>query len=264
MYNGHEQTAEVSGYDPQTMQITGAAATNAGTYTITVTPNIRWKDASVDPVTVTWTIEKADPQVTLPVLEAKQGTSLKDIALPEHFSWKDPDATVGAQTRFVVIYTPEDSDNYNTLELELEIKVIPTITEEEDKQEPTTPPKPEHNNTGANTNNNSNNNNNTNTGTQKPADRVETEVPEEEVVPEEEPTEAEIPEEEEEPATEPVPEENTEPAETLTEQPVEEETLPTPVEEAESSNRTVILAVAGITALAAIAVVIVLVLRKRR
>ena len=54
------------------------------------------------------------------------------------------------------------------------------------------------------------------------------------------------------------------PAAYVMEQPVEEETLPTPVEEAESSNRTVILAVAGITALAAIAVVIVFVLRKRR
>ena len=127
VYNGQEQIAEVGGYDPQTMQITGAAATDAGTYTITVTPNIRWKDSSVDPVTATWTIEKADPQVTLPVIAAKVGTSLKDIALPECFSWKNPDETVGTQAHFAVIYTPEDSDNYNVLELELEIEPIPTV-----------------------------------------------------------------------------------------------------------------------------------------
>ena len=151
VYNGQEQIAKVSGYDPQTMQITGATATDAGTYTITVTPNIRWKDFSTDPVTVTWTIEKAAPQVTLPVLAAKSGTSLKDIALPEQFSWKNPDATVGAQTRFSVIYTPEDTDNYNALELELEIELIPTITEEEDKQDPTTPD-PDNSNAGTNTN----------------------------------------------------------------------------------------------------------------
>lgn len=256
VYNGQEQIAEVSGYDPQTMQIAGATATDAGIYTITVTPSIRWKDFSTDPVTVTWIIEKADPQVTLPVLAAKNGTSLKDIVLPEHFSWKNPDATVGGQTRFAVIYTPEDSDNYNTLELELEIKLIPTITEEEDKQDPTTPPKPNHNNTGTNTN--------TNTGTQKPADKVETESTEEEAVPEEKPTEQEIPVEKEEPVTEPVPSENTEPVVTMPEQPVEEEIPLTPVKKAESSMRPIILAFTGITALVAIAVILVLVLRKRR
>ena len=291
-YTGQEQTAVVSGYDPQTMQITGATATNAGNYTITVTPTSRWKDCSKDPVTVTWTIEKADPQVTIPELEAKSGTSLKDVVLPEHFTWKDPDATVGSQTRFPVVYTPEDSDNYNTLELELEIKLIPTITEEEDKQDPTTPPESDNNNTdtnpdtgtntntGSNTNTNTNTNagtntntntntgtntnTNTNTGTQKPADKVETESTEEEVVPEKKPTKQEIPAEKEESVTEPVPQENAEPVVTLPEQSVEEEILPTPVEKAESSIRPVILVFTGITALVTIAVILVLVLRKRR
>lgn len=254
VYNGQEQIAEVDGYDPQTMQITGAAATDAGTYTITVTPNIRWKNFSTDPVTVTWIIEKADPQVTIPSLEAKSGTSLKDIALPEHFTWKDPDATVGSQTRFTVVYTPEDGDNYNTLELELEIKLNQTVTEEEDKQDPTTPPKPSepsNNNTGANTN--------TNTGTQKPADQVETESTQEK----EEPTEQETPVEKEETVTGPVPQETTEPAATVPEQPAEEEMQSTPVEKAESSIQPVVLVFAGITALVAIAVILVLVLRKR-
>lgn len=282
MYNGQEQIAEVSGYDPQTMQITGSTATDAGTYTITVTPSIRWKDFSTDPVTVTWIIEKADPEVTLPVLTAKNGTRLKEIALPEHFSWKDPDATVDSQTRFAVIYTPEDSDNYNTIELELEITLIPTITEEEDKQDPTTPTKPNNNNTGTNTNTN------TNTGTQKPVDKVETESTEEEVVLEKNTTEPEIPVEKEEPVTESIPQKNTEPVTesvpqentepvtesvpqgntepvvTVPEQPVEEEILPTPVKKAEFSIRPVIWVFTGITALATIAGIFVLVLRKKR
>ena len=149
VYNGQEQIAEVGGYDPQTMQITGTTATNAGTYTIAVTPNVRWKDFSTDPVTVTWTIEKADPQVTLPVLVAKSGTSLKDIVLPEHFTWENPDATVDPQTRFSVIYTPEDTDNYNVLVLELEIELIPEIEDEEDMQDPTTPSEPDDNTNGS-------------------------------------------------------------------------------------------------------------------
>ena len=250
IYNGQAQTAEVSGYDPQTMQIAGATATAAGTYTITVTPNIRWKDFSADPVTVTWTVEKAEPQVTLPELEAKTGTVLKDIALPAHFSWKNPDATVGTQTRFAVIYTPEDSDNYNVLELELEIKLIPTVTEE-DKPAPTTPSKP-------------NNSNTTNTTTQKPAVKVETESTVEKAETAVKPTEPKVSEEKGEPVTKPVPQETTKPTETLPEQPAEEETLQVPVKKAESSIRPVILVFTGITALVTIAVVIVLVLRKIR
>ena len=68
----------------------------------------------------------------------------------------------------------------------------------------------------------------------------------------------------EEPVREPVPSENTEPVVTVPEQPVEEEIPLTPVKKAESSMRPVILAFTGITALVAIAVILVLVLRKRR
>lgn len=259
VYNGQEQTAAVDGYDPQTMQITGAAATDAGTYTITVTPNIRWKDFSVDPVTVTWTIEKADPQVTLPVLEAKSGTALKDIVLPEYFSWENPDAVVGTQTCFAAIYTPEDSDNYNTLELELEIKLIPTNTEEEDKPEPTTPSKP--NNSGSNTGTNTSTNNGTNT--QKPIDKEKTESTEETVKPEVKPTEPKVSEEKKEPVTEPVPQESTKPVENVPRETIEEETQPAPVKKEKSSIRPIVLAFTGATALIAVAVIVVLVLRKR-
>ena len=94
--------------------------------------------------------------------------------------------------------------------------------------------------------------------------KVETESTEEEVVLEEKPTEQEIPVEKEESVTEPVPQENTELVVIVPEQSVEEEILPTPVEKAESSIRPVILVFTGITALVAIAVILVLVLPKRR
>ena len=70
--------------------------------------------------------------------------------------------------------------------------------------------------------------------------------------------------EKEEPVTESAPQETTEPVVTVPEQPAEEEMLPTPVEKAESSIRLGVLVFTGVTALVAISVIIVLVLRKRR
>ncbi len=59
-YNGAVQTAKVTGYDPDTMNITGNTATNAGSCTVAVTSKTgKWADGSSDAVTAMWSIGKA-------------------------------------------------------------------------------------------------------------------------------------------------------------------------------------------------------------
>ena len=59
-YNGSEQTATVSGYDPATMDISGNTGTDAGDYTVRVTSKTgKWADGSTDAVTAAWSIGKA-------------------------------------------------------------------------------------------------------------------------------------------------------------------------------------------------------------
>ena len=247
VYNGQEQTAVVSGYDPETMEITGATAKNAGTYTITVTPTNRWKDGSKDAFTVTWTIEKADPQVTLPTLKAKSGTSLKNIALPANFSWKDPSAKVGSQTKFAAIYIPEDGENYNTLELTLTITLL--ADEPAQKEDSTTSTKPT-----------------TGTNNQQPTEPEDVEEPVvEETVPVEMPTEPEAPEMSVDVPAEP----EASVAETTVPQEAPEVVpevgaQPEAVEKAESTMRTVLLIFTGVIGIGAVGIILALLLRKRR
>ena len=59
-YNGSEKTANVTGYDPATMNITGNTGTEAGDYTVSVTSKTgKWADGSTDAVTAAWSIGKA-------------------------------------------------------------------------------------------------------------------------------------------------------------------------------------------------------------
>ena len=125
-YNGNEQTANVNGFDSNTMEITDNKKTNAGTYTLTVKPKTQWSDGTNTPVTVEWTIEKANPSYILPTgLNANQGDKLSDIKLPEGWSWNEPDTkldTSGSKS-YTASYTPKDTNNYNVLE-----KVELTVT----------------------------------------------------------------------------------------------------------------------------------------
>ena len=59
-YNGSAHTATVNGYNPDTMNITGNTATDAGDYTVSVTSQTgKWADGSTDAVTAAWSIGKA-------------------------------------------------------------------------------------------------------------------------------------------------------------------------------------------------------------
>lgn len=66
-YNGNEQTAVWSNYDPDKMTVTGDTGTNAGTYTASFMPKegYCWDDDSTTAKAVQWTIGKATGTVTL-------------------------------------------------------------------------------------------------------------------------------------------------------------------------------------------------------
>ena len=143
-YTGAPIEATVAGFDPETMEIQGNVSTNAGTYTVTVSPKVNWKDGSKDPVPVTWVIGKATPEPENLKPEALDGTPLRDIFLPSGYEWINPDEKVDkdGENRFRVIYTPEDTENYLTVEMEITVQVqIPEEKPEETK--PTEPTDPE-------------------------------------------------------------------------------------------------------------------------
>ena len=63
VYNGGEQLANVEGYDAETMNIEGNIATDAGTYTVSVTSKTgRWTDGTTDAATAQWRIERAEQE----------------------------------------------------------------------------------------------------------------------------------------------------------------------------------------------------------
>ena len=63
VYNGGEQLANVEGYDAETMNIEGNTATDAGTYTVSVTSKTgRWTDGTTDAATAQWRIERAEQE----------------------------------------------------------------------------------------------------------------------------------------------------------------------------------------------------------
>lgn len=67
-YSGSAKTPTWNGYDATQLLIGGTtSATNAGTYTATFTPqgNVTWSDGTSSPKSVTWTIAKATPVLTL-------------------------------------------------------------------------------------------------------------------------------------------------------------------------------------------------------
>ena len=132
VYTGEEQTAEVSGFDPVFMTISGTGATDAGTYEITVLPKTKWSDGTTDTVTAGWTVEKAKPSGSPNYKKiTSAGKTLADAELNAEdgaFStegsvmWVQDDGTllagetvVAANKNYKWLFTPADSKNYETL-----------------------------------------------------------------------------------------------------------------------------------------------------
>ncbi|MCR4647116.1 MAG: MBG domain-containing protein [Oscillospiraceae bacterium] len=102
------------------------SGTDAGDYTVYY--KVNGKESSVNV-----TIAKADPEVESPTgLTATFGDFLADVALPEGWKWNDDaNTTVGAvgSDTFTATYTPEDTNNYNTITAELIVTVNPADAE---------------------------------------------------------------------------------------------------------------------------------------
>lgn len=105
---------------------------NAGTWYVKATVAGTENYTSLESAPVEFEIAKAIPayeKVTGLVLG--QGQPLSKIELPEQFQWVDETMTadeLGTHT-FKAIYTPEDTDNYQTIEVEIEVEVVPTPVE---------------------------------------------------------------------------------------------------------------------------------------
>lgn len=78
---------------------------------------------------VTVTINKATPSCTTPTgLTATYGQKLKDITLPDGWSWKDGETPlnfVGKSPAYTVVFTPADTANYKTVEESVYVQVSP-------------------------------------------------------------------------------------------------------------------------------------------
>ncbi len=75
-----------------------------------------------------FTIKKADPTYDVPTgLEAEAGGKLKDIELPSNFTWGNPNGIIKYNEKeYDAVYTPVDTDNYNTVELKVSVNVTDT------------------------------------------------------------------------------------------------------------------------------------------
>ncbi len=149
VYTGSEQSVQVSSVKigetvlkaNSDYEVSGTTGTNKGDYTVTVTGKGNYKDV----VTSKWNIAMATPVIdVLPSASAiTYGQSLADSTLTEGtaklgenvvegtFSWKD-DATKPAvsdseKTEYVVVFTPNDAENYNTVECKVKVTVNKAI-----------------------------------------------------------------------------------------------------------------------------------------
>ena len=131
VYSGGEQTGVAPSAE---YEVSGGSATNAGSYTATVSlkdkNNYAWADTgdpddpkvgrSSDDLTVAWSIAKAPPSYDAPAaISATEGQTLGDLELPEGFSWQDdPSTSVGeaGEHEFMATFTPSDTANYNAVE----------------------------------------------------------------------------------------------------------------------------------------------------
>ncbi len=128
-YDGkmHIPTAIVENGIDYTVKVKDGNAIDAGNYTaivVTSDGNYVLVGATKD-----YKILKATPSYTIPSnLEANEGETLGDVELPEGFTFEESTTKVLTEGEYktTVIYTPEDTKNYNVVEgIEVTIKVKP-------------------------------------------------------------------------------------------------------------------------------------------
>ena len=94
------------------------------------TDNYEWKDFTNNTIILSWTINQATPDYTVPTgLTSVKGKVLADVALPTGFTWNAPATvlTVG-KTKYKATFTPVDTTNYKTItDIDIEVNVKNTF-----------------------------------------------------------------------------------------------------------------------------------------
>lgn len=94
------------------------------------TDNYEWKDFTNNTIILSWTINQATPDYTVPTgLTSVKGKVLADVALPAGFTWNAPATvlTVG-KTKYKATFTPVDTTNYKTItDIDIEVNVKNTF-----------------------------------------------------------------------------------------------------------------------------------------
>jgi predicted outer membrane repeat protein len=113
----------------QTWDIQNPPALNAGTYRMYASIGDTDNYYGFEAVHCEFVVAKATPTYTKPTdLTAKYGQTLADVTLPDGWSWTDSSESVGgastAAKTFQAKFTPQDTENYNTVEnIGLEVMV---------------------------------------------------------------------------------------------------------------------------------------------
>lgn len=99
---------------------------NAGTYYVKATVDGNENYTGLEEI-MSFEISKAVPEYSIPTdLTIERGNPLSTVKLPKGFTWKDGTQKadkLGKQT-FKAIYTPEDTNNYQTVETDITVNVV--------------------------------------------------------------------------------------------------------------------------------------------
>lgn len=97
-YNGQTQIPTLTGYDADKMVLSGdTSGTNAGSYTVVVTPTeqYKWADGSTEAKDIQWSIAKATPSITFDPTSVSLDTSTTSQAVAVTYTG---DGTLSAQS----------------------------------------------------------------------------------------------------------------------------------------------------------------------
>ena len=130
-YTGSVITPDITGFNESFMNVQGtASATTANDYQVKYslkdTANCSWDDDTTGEVVINWKILKAVPEYTLPTnLSGARGDKLSTVELPAGWSWKSPNTTMDdlGNKNFEIVFTPEDTNNYETVEKTVSVNV---------------------------------------------------------------------------------------------------------------------------------------------
>lgn len=131
VYNGSEITPTLNNVNDN-IKISGVttkkdASTNIIYAELKDKNNYEWKDFTNDRIVLSWTIDQATPEYTVPTdLTGIKGETLNDVELLDRFTWNDASIvlTVGTNT-YKATYTPVDTTNYKTItDIDIKVKVL--------------------------------------------------------------------------------------------------------------------------------------------